>query len=110
MHHTRPSGTAALAAVVLAGDQLSMPSQQSVRRDEGGHLGKRFASELLGFHGQTATLIIAQSQALVPQLIAQNAVLFLQIVDGVPLLFVDPAGQADQHEPKRVQRLHGDTT
>jgi hypothetical protein len=26
------------------------------------------------------------------------------------LLLVDPAGQADQHEPKRVQRLHGETT
>ena len=45
-----------------------------------------------------------------PQLIAQNAVLFLQIVDDVPSLLVDPAGQADEHEPKRVQRLHGDTT
>ena len=87
-----------------------MPSQQRVRRDKGSHLGKRFASELLSLHRQAATLIIAQPQALVPQLIAQNAVLFLQIVDDVPLLFVDPAGHADQHEPKRVERLHGDTT
>ena len=53
-----------------------MPSQQSVRRDEGGHLGKRLASELLGLQRQAATLIIAQPQALVAQLIAQNAVLF----------------------------------
>ncbi len=110
MHHARPSGTAALAAVVLASDQLSMPGQQGIRGDKGGHLGQHFASELLGLHCQAATLLIAQPQALVAQLSAQDAVLLSQIVEDIPLLFVDPAGQADQHEPEWVQRLHGDTS
>ena len=42
------------------------------------------------------------------QLLAENAILLLQIVDDVALLLVDPAGQRDQKEPERMaQWNHG---
>jgi len=40
-------------------------------------------------------------------LLAEDAVLFEQVVDDLLLLAVDPAGEEEQEELKRGQRVHG---
>ena len=51
-------------------------------------------------------MVIGQPQAFVAELFAENAILFLQVVDDIALLLVHPAREADEHEPDGVERLH----
>jgi hypothetical protein len=39
------------SSVVLLGDQLPVPSQQGLRRDDAGDLGKNSLSQRFGFNG-----------------------------------------------------------
>ena len=90
-HDPRSSGATLPTAVILASDQFSMPSEQRIRRKLCVQLSENLAPELLGLHRQTPTLVIGQPQALLAQLIAENAVLFLQVVDDIALLLIHPA-------------------
>src|SRR5262249_33373718 len=61
-----------------------------------------------GLRGEPTTLIVGEAQASGSKLLAQDTVLFLQIVDDVALLLVDPTGKRDQDELQRMrQPRHG---
>ena len=72
-----------------------MPSQQGIRGDDGGDLSKQLVAELLGLDCQTAALLVAQPKAPGPDLFAQDAILFAEIVDDVLLLLIEPAGEGN---------------
>ena len=66
------------------------------------------STEYVGFRGQADPLVVGEPEPPRSELLAQNAILLLQIVDDVALLLVDPAGQRDQKEPERMpERNHG---
>ena len=103
----RPSRAAPQVAVVLAGDQRPMPREQGVRCHDGPDLRQRASTERLGFRGQADSLIVGEPEPPRSELLAQHAVLLLQIVDDVALLLVDPAGQRDKKKPKGMpERNH----
>jgi len=103
-----PPPTAALVAVVLPSDQRPMPSQQGVRGHDGPQLLEHASAQYAGLRGQANPLIVGEPEPPRSQLLAENAILLLQIVDDVALLLVDPAGQRDQKEPERMaQWNHG---
>ncbi len=103
------SGTTTLAAVVLLSDQFAVPAKGGNWSEQRVQLGRSLTSQLFGFHRQTPTLVIGQSQTFIAQLIAKNPLLFLQIRDAIALVLLDPAGEANQHEPKWGEALHGGT-
>src|SRR5262249_45427821 len=107
-HDRWPSRTASATAVVLRGDQGSVPRQQRVRRHDRRELAQQPSAERPGLRGEPTTLIVREAQASRSKLLAQDAVLFLQIVDDVALLLVDPTGERDQDELQRMrQPRHG---
>src|SRR5215472_11824513 len=72
---TRPTGSSALAAIVLPSDQIPMPSQQRIRCDDGCHLSKDPTAQFLGFGSQKPALVVAESKPLVPELLPENPIL-----------------------------------
>ena len=111
-HDRQPSRITTGTAVVLGGDQGSVPCQQRVRRHDRGELAQQPSTECPGLRGEPTTLIVREAQASGSKLRAQDAVLFLQIVDDVALLLVDPTGERDQDELQRMRqpRLGGQAT
>ena len=70
--------------------------------DNRGHLSEKLSSHSFGLGGQAAALVIVEAQSLWAQLLAQNSVLFSQVLDQLQLLLVHPAGYGDQQKPERV--------
>ena len=108
LHHRRTTGPAAMAAVVFARDEVTMPGEQGVGGDQCLHLTKRATTEGLGLRGQATPLDVGEAEPAGGELFAQHPVLCLEIVDDVALLLVDPAGHGDDEELQRVgKRAHG---
>ena len=89
------SGSAPGCAIVLLGDQLAMPSQNSVWRYDGRNLSKHPSSQRFALHRQTSALIIREANSLALEFRLENPVLFLDVGNYVELMPVDPAGQAN---------------
>lgn len=102
------SGTAdALAGVrPLRGDQLAVPAEDSVGRDDGGHLTEQPAPEGPALRGEAPALVIGQPQALAAELFLENAVLLDEVLNGLRLVAIDPAGEARQEELKTKEIGH----
>jgi hypothetical protein len=67
-----------------------MPAQESVRRHERLQIPEGLSTEGLGFRGQASTLGIGEPETARTELLSEDAILFLEIVDDVTLLLVDP--------------------
>jgi hypothetical protein len=78
-------------AVVFPGDQMPMPCEQGVRAHNGSDLLEHPPPEELCLGGQANALIIGEAQPAGAALLAEHAILGLEIVDHVALLLVDPA-------------------
>src|SRR5215471_17568669 len=63
------------SSVVLLGDQLPVPSQQGLRRDNAGDLGKSLSSQRFGLYGQFSTLIVIEAHSLATELFAKHPIL-----------------------------------
>src|SRR5215469_245096 len=53
-------------SVVLLGDQLPMPSQQGLRCDNAGDLGKSLSSQRFGLNGQPPALMVIEAHSWPP--------------------------------------------
>ncbi len=85
-------------AVVLPGDQAPVPAQDGLGSDDASDLFKDLAAQDLAFDSEAATLIIAQTEASIAQLLAKDVVLLKEVLDDVALLAVDPGGEGDEEE------------
>src|SRR5262245_57598342 len=70
----RPARCSKRATVILARNQSSMPGQQRFGRDDCGDLGQDLPTEHFGSHGETSTLIIRESKALMADLLSKYAI------------------------------------
>ncbi len=68
---------------------------------DGPDVRQRTPPQRLGFRSEADALIVGEPEPPRSELLAQDAILLLQIVDDVTLLLVDPAGQRDKQEPNR---------
>src|SRR4051812_20496490 len=84
----RPATVHPVRVRPFARDQLLMPPQNRVGRDEGGDLTPPATAQPVPAHGQPTPLVIAQPQAPSPQLPPQDAILFDQIRHGLLLLTI----------------------
>jgi hypothetical protein len=77
----RPTRPSLGSPVVLPCDELAVPSQDGLRRDDAGELPKPFAAEGLPLDGELASLGVGQTQAPVAEALAQHLVLGAQVLD-----------------------------
>src|SRR5262249_39352930 len=54
---------------------------------------------------QPTALVVAQTEPAPAQLLAEDAILLAKVIDDLQLLMIHPAGDGDQHESERIQRL-----
>src|SRR5215471_1275460 len=89
--------------VVLLGDQLPVPSQQGLRGDKAGDLGKSFSSQRFGLYGQSPALMVIEAHSPATELFAKHPVLLAKIFNDLQLAVVHPPGDGDQQEPEWVE-------
>src|SRR5215467_5825903 len=95
------------SSVVLLGDQLPVPSQQGLRRDNAGDLGESLSSQRLGFYGQSPALIVIEAHSPTTQLFSKHPILLAKIFNYLQLPVIHPPGDGDQQKPERVEHSLG---
>src|SRR5215469_7572327 len=91
------------SSVVLLGDQLPVPSQQGLRRENAGDLGKSFSSQRFGLYGQSPALIVIEAYSPATELFSKHPILLAQIFNDLQLALVHPPGDGDQQKPEWVE-------
>jgi hypothetical protein len=91
------------SSVVLLGDQLPVPSQQGLRRDNAGDLGKSLSSQRFGSYGQSPALIVIEAYSAATELFAKHPILFAKIFNDLQLAVVHPPRDGDQQKPEWVE-------
>src|SRR6516164_4489822 len=98
----RPSGSAALMAVVLPRDEMPMPGEEGVGAHDRLELLEHAASQAFRLGRQSNALIVGEPETARTELLSKDAIFSLEIIDHLALLLVDPAGQGDEQKPQRV--------
>ena len=94
--HLANSRTARLSLVrriPLLGDQLAMPAEDRVRREQRADFKEPLAAEYLAFDGQSPALAVVEQNAFLPELLFQYSILSSQVIDRFLLLSIDPRGE-----------------
>jgi hypothetical protein len=104
LHRARPAGPTPLAVVPFPRHQFPVPAQQCVRRDQRLQLAQRFATEWKCFSGKAATFGVGEADALSAQPFLEQAVLFLDVVDQIQLMAVDPSAEHHQQQMKGLKQ------
>jgi len=97
-----------LAAVVLPGDQAPVPAQNRVRCDQAAQLLEGLPAEFASLHRESPALVLGEADALAAEQLPQDFVLLPEVVNGLLLLAVEPAGQRRDEEMERCD-LHAET-
>src|SRR5215471_10344643 len=90
-------------SVVPLGDQLPVPSQQGLRRDNAGDLGKSLSSQRFGLYGQSPALIVIQAHSPATELFSKHRILLTKIFNDLQLAVVHPRGDGDQQKSEWVE-------
>ena len=104
--YARPSGATTSAAVVLPGDELSVPTKNRVGRHDAATCRQQLAPKRLPEHSKPPSLVIIQTRPLLSEQLAQDSVLLLEILDNSGLLLVHPSRDRDEQDIPWVQ-MHG---
>jgi hypothetical protein len=95
-------------AIVFLRHERPIPPQDRVRWDDADDARQPAPIKDLAFHGEAASLVVADAQPPASVRRAEDTVLFEQVVNDRLLLPVDPAGDDTNHEgERRRQRVHG---
>ena len=90
------SGTALGVAIVLLGDELTIPAQDRVGGDDAGDLAKGLSAQGFALGSQATTLSGGEAKTTPFELLAEYTVLLLEAGDEVLLSPVKPAGKGQQ--------------
>src|SRR5215469_11349221 len=91
------------SSVILLGDQLPVPSQQGVRCDNVGDLGKSLSPQRFGLYGQSPALIVIEAHPPAPELFSKHPILLAKIFNDLQLAVVHPPGDGDQQKSEWVE-------
>jgi len=94
----RPTKPAPLRPVVLLRHEPSVPPKDGVGRHDTGDLVEALAPKELALHGQAPSLVVGQAETTASQLVAEDAVLLEQVVDGLLLVAIDQAREQQEDE------------
>jgi len=79
------------------GNELAVPSEDGARRDDGTDAVEHAPGQQAALPRKAPTLVIAEPQPAAAQLLAENLILFHEVVDDGLLAAVDPSGE-DQEQ------------
>jgi hypothetical protein len=82
-----------------------MPSQQCLGCDEGGNRCEDLPTETFCLGGQPAPLSIIQPQPSATEPFSKDSIFFAQVIVGILLLLIHPAGHGNEHKPEWVKAL-----
>ena len=91
---SRPSWFPVSTAIVLVGDELSMPCEQGLGRHDIHDLGQRTSAQLFRPDGKPAPLIIGEPKSSVTDLFTKDAIFLGEIFDSELLMLTEPARKA----------------
>jgi hypothetical protein len=80
--------------------QLPVPSQQRVRRDDRRDLTQGLPTQPVGPYGESPAVVIGEPQAPAADLLPEDAILFDQIGERLPLPAIEPTGDGEEQQPK----------
>ena len=107
VHDPWAARSATAAAVVLPRDQLSMPAEEGLGRDQGVPVTAYPSPEARGLCGQAPALGVGDPETARTELLSEDAILFLERVNDVTLLRVDPARDGHDEELQHLgKRRH----
>ena len=87
---------------VLLGDQLPVPAEDRVRRDDTGHLHQCAPAKSLAAHRKSTALGVCEPKRSGTTLLAEDAILLSEIVDQVFLVAIHPPSNGEHEELQRV--------
>ena len=104
----RPSHVFPLPAVVpVPGNEFAMPAEDRIRSYDGGQLLEHLPPEDLAFDSQPPPLVVVKQDSVLSELLSENPILLYEVLDGVLLSAIDPAGEDQEQElPWLKLRLH----
>ena len=79
-------------SIVFLGDKLPEPTQKGIRRDDAGNLVPHLRIQGFRLDRQTTTLVVRERDATSLEVFLVDADLLFEILDGLLLAPVDPAG------------------
>ena len=91
----RATGTPTRTAVILVCDELPVPPQQGLWRNNRCQVRQQLSSDQPGLRCQAATLVLSGANSLVAELRVKHSVLFTQVVDCVLLLLIYPSSDSN---------------
>ena len=107
VHDPWAARSATAAVVVLPRDQLSMPAEEGIGRDQGVPVTAYPSPEARGLGGPAPALGVGDPEPARTARLSEDAMLFLERVNDVTRLLVDPARDGHdeelQHLGKRRQ-------
>ena len=107
VHDLWAGRSATAAAVVWPRDQLSMPAEEGLGRDQGVPVTAYPSPEARGLCGQAPALGVGDPETARTELLSADAILFLERVNDVTRLRVDPARDGHDEELQHVvKRRH----
>ena len=107
VHAPWAARSATAAAVVCPRDQLSMPAEEGIGRDQGVPVTAYPSPEARGLCGPAPALGVGEPETARTALLSADAILFLERVNDVTRLLVDPAGDGHDEELQHVgKRRH----
>ena len=102
VHAPWAARSATAAAVVCPRDQLSMPAEEGLGRDQGVPVTAYPSPEARGLGGQAPALGVGDPEPARTELLSEDAILFLERVNDVTRLLVDPARDGHDEELQHV--------
>jgi hypothetical protein len=95
-------------SVVLGGNELAVPGQQRIGRDDAGEATQGGSAKNLGPDRESAPLVVRQPNPSLAELLPQDPVLLAEVLDDVLLPVIDPAGNSEDEEVQH-QGIHTTT-
>ena len=92
------AGLPFVTGIKLPGDELTMPPQDGIRREDGRDFPQSFATDGMSLHGKQATLVIVEQQSLLSELFQQGLDLGVLELNDLLLPLVHKAAEGRQQD------------
>jgi hypothetical protein len=90
-------------AIIFQRNQFPMPSHQSFWCHNSRNTIENLSADCFRFDGKAATLVIGESNPARTDLLTEDTIFFEKVFNGMLLMLIQPAGEREQQESKRIQ-------
>ena len=102
-----PAGFTFVTGIKLLRDEISVPSQDGIRREDGRDFPQSLAADGMSLYGKQSTLVIVEQQSLFSELLQQGIDLGVLELNDLLLPLVHKAAKGSQHDvPWLEQKRH----